>query len=130
MQQDIKVTLKLHNMPSPKQLFLIYDDKWSFFPFRPFRNNKSENKNSLLLFNDFITVAPNLIDSKKLLKGCIPINKIHELQELYATSTQVVRHIILFNSADPDDISDFSIINILQEGTLASAKYFSANDIF
>ena len=33
VQQDIKVTLKLHDMPSFKQGFLIYDDyKWSFRP--------------------------------------------------------------------------------------------------
>ena len=31
VKQDIKVTLKLHDMPSPKQGFLIYDDdKWSY----------------------------------------------------------------------------------------------------
>ena len=33
VQQDIKLTLKLHNIPSPKQVFLIYyDDIWSFCP--------------------------------------------------------------------------------------------------
>ena len=42
VQHDIKVTLKLHGMPIPKQVFLIYDDdKWSF---RPVQNNKSEEK--------------------------------------------------------------------------------------
>ena len=33
VQQCIKVTLKLHDIPRPKQVFLIYDDdKWSFHP--------------------------------------------------------------------------------------------------
>ena len=33
LQHDIKVTLKLHDIPIPKQGFLICDDdKWSFRP--------------------------------------------------------------------------------------------------
>ena len=35
VKQDIKLTLKLHDMPRPKQGFLICDDdKWSFRPGR------------------------------------------------------------------------------------------------
>ena len=42
VQPDIKVTLKLHGMPIPKQGFLIYDDdKWSF---RSGRKKKAEKK--------------------------------------------------------------------------------------
>ena len=63
VQQDIKVTLKLHYMPIPKHGFLIHDDdKWSF---HPGRKNRSE-KNALLPLNDFI----------KKLQGWISINKI------------------------------------------------------
>ena len=42
VQQGIKVTLKLHDMPSPKQVFLIYDDDKLLF--RPGQKNKSEKK--------------------------------------------------------------------------------------
>ena len=113
-------------MPIPKQGFLIYDDdKWSF---RPGQKNKPE-KNALLPLNNFINVAPNLIYSKQLLQGWISIKNIYELQELYATSTQVVRRIILANSADPADISDFAIRHLIQEDTQASANYVSAIDI-
>ena len=90
---------------------------------------KTENKNTLLPLNEFINVAPNIIESKQLLQGWISINKIYELQELYAASTQVFRRIILANSADPSDISYFAIRYILQEDTLASAKHVSAVDI-
>ena len=90
---------------------------------------KIRKKNTLPPLNDFINVAPNLIDSKKLLQGWIYINNIHELQELYAASNQVVCRIILANSANPADISDFSIRHLLQEDTLASAKYVSAIDL-
>ena len=48
---------------------------------------KTENKNTLLPLNEFINVAPNIIESKQLLQGWISINKIYELQELYAAST-------------------------------------------
>ena len=42
VQQDIKATLRLHDMPIQKQLFLIYDnDKWSC---RPGRKKDSEKK--------------------------------------------------------------------------------------
>ena len=91
--------------------------------------NKSENKNSLLPLNDFINVAPDLIESKQLLQEWISINDIYELQEIYAASTQVVRRIILANSADLSDISDFSIRHLLQEDTLASANHVSAIDL-
>ena len=127
VKQDIKVTLKLHDMLSPKQGYLIYDDdKWSF---RLVRKNKSENKNSLLPLNYFINIDTNLIEVKQLLQVWISINNIYELQELYATSTQVVYWIILANSADPSNISDFAIRNLLWEDTLASAKHVSAIDI-
>ena len=119
--------MKLHDMPSPKQVFLIYDDdKWLF---RPGRKDNSENKNSLLPLNDFINVATHIIETKQLLQGWISINKIHKLQKIYSVSTQVVRHIILVKSADPADISDFAIRHLLQEDTLASAKHVSAIDL-
>ena len=63
---------------------------------------------------------------KQLLQGWIYVKNICELQELYSTSTQVVCRIIITNSADPADISDFSIRHIIQEDTLASAKHVSA----
>ena len=41
VQQYIKVTLKLHYMPIPKQGFLIHDDdKWSFCPGRRKKTRK------------------------------------------------------------------------------------------
>ena len=82
-------------------------------------------KNSLLPLCEFINIAPNLIESKQLLQGWISINNIYELQELYAASTQVVRRIILADSANPADISNFSIRHILQEEKLAYAKHVS-----
>ena len=101
VQHDIKVTLKLHGMPIPKQGFLIYDDdKWSFSPGR----KKKSEKNYLLPLNDFINGAPNLINSKQLLQVWIYVKNIYKLQELYSASTQVVRQIILTNSADPAHI--------------------------
>ena len=42
VKQDIKVTLKLHDMPRPKQGFLIYDDDKRLF--RTGRKNNSEKK--------------------------------------------------------------------------------------
>ena len=86
-------------------------------------------KNALLPLNDFINVAPNLIEYKQLLQGWISINKIYWLQEIYAASTQVVRQIILANSADPANILDFFIRHILQEDTLASLNHVSAIDL-
>ena len=89
-------------MPIPKQGFLIYDDdKWSFLPGQ---KNKSKIKNSLLPLNEFINVSQNLVESKQLLQELIYINKIHELQEICAASTQVFRCIILANSANPANI--------------------------
>ena len=67
MKQYIKVTLEIHDMPIPKQVFLICDDdKWLF---RPDRKNNPENKNALPSLNDFINVASNLIESKQLMQG-------------------------------------------------------------
>ena len=64
VKQGIKVTLKLHDMPIPKQVLIIYnDDKWSFCLGW---KNRSE-KNSLLSLNDFINFASDLIESKQLL---------------------------------------------------------------
>ena len=126
VKQGIRATLKIHDMPIPKQGFLIYDDdKWSFRP----GQKTSQKKNSLLPLNDFINVDPNLIKFKQLLQVWISINNIYELQELYAASTQFSRQIILANSADPADISDFAIRNILQEYTLASENNVSTIDI-
>ena len=61
--------------------------------------------------------------------GHIYVKNIYELQELYSASTQVVRQIILTNSANPSDISDFSIRHILQEDTLSSANHVSTIDL-
>ena len=114
-------------MPSPKKGFLVcYDDKWTF---RPGRKNNSENNNSLLSLNDFINADPNLIYFKQLIQGWISINKMHDLQKIYATSTQVFRRIILANFANPSDISDFSIKHLLQEDKLESANHVSAIDL-
>ena len=90
---------------------------------------KKQIKKILLPLNDFINVSPNIIKSKELIQGWIAINNIYELKELYAASTQVVCRIILANSTDPANISDFSIRHIFQEDTLASAKHVSAIDI-
>ena len=90
---------------------------------------KIRRQNFLLPLNDFINVAPNLIESKQLLQGCISINNIYKLQEIYAASTQFFCRIILANSSDPADISDFSIRHILQEDTLESTKHVYAIDI-
>ena len=79
-----------------------------------------QKKNALLPLNDFI----------KKLQGWISINKIWKIKELYSASTQVVDQIILTNSADPANISDFSIRNLLQEDTLAFEKHVSAIDLF
>ena len=95
----------------------------------PGPKKKNQKKNSLLPLNDFINVAPNLIESKQLLQGWISINKIYELQELYAASTQVIHRIILANSTDPAEISDFAIRNLLQKYTLASENHVSSIDI-
>ena len=96
----------------------------------PLGPEKNQKKKSVLPLNDFINVAPNLIESKKIMQGWISINKIHELQELYAASTQVVCHIIILdNSADPANISDLAIIHLLQKDTLASANHISTIDI-
>ena len=54
---------------------------------------------------------------------------MHDLQEIYAAYTQVVCRIILSNSADSADISDFAIRNILQEDILASKKHVSKIDL-
>ena len=113
-------------MSSPKQVFLIYDDdKWSFWTGR----KTNQKKKNLLPLNEFINVAPNLIESKQQLQGWISINTIHKLKEPYSDSTQVVRRIILANSSDPSNILDFSIRHLLQEETLASAKHVSAIDL-
>ena len=93
------------------------------------RAEKTTQKNSLLPLNEFINVVPNLIESKELLQVWISINRVHKLQEIYVTSTQVVCRIVLANSANPVNISDFSIRHLLQEDTLASAKHVSAIDI-
>ena len=112
-------------MPSPKQVFLNYDnDKWSFH-----QGKKTQNPPPLIPLNDFINVATNLIKSKQLLQGWISINKLYNLQELYAASTQVVCRIILSNSADPANISEFSIRHLIQEDTLASINHVSSIDI-
>ena len=79
-----------------------------------------ENKNALLPLNDFINVATNLIDSKQLLQGWVSVKNIYKLQELYSASTQVVCRIILTNSANSANISDFSIRHLLHEYILAS----------
>ena len=83
-------------------------------------------KNSLLLLNYFIKVTTNLIKYKQLLQGWISINNIFKQQELYSAFNQVVYQIILANSADPSDISDFAIRHLLQEYIMAPAKNFSA----
>ena len=93
------------------------------------RAEKTTQKNAPLPLNDFINAAPNLIDPKKLLQVWIYINKMHKLQEIYAASIQVVHCIILVNYSDPANITDFSIINLLQEDTLAPAKNVSVVDI-
>ena len=127
VQHDIKVTLKLHDMPIPKQVFLIYDDdKCSLCQGR---GKKTGNKDALLPLNDFINVATNLIDSKQLLQGWVSVKNIYKLQELYSASTPVVCQIILTNSANPADISDFSIGHLLQEDTLAFTNYITAIDL-
>ena len=111
VQQDIKVTLKLHELPSQKKDF----SSTMMINFCSARAKKtSKKKNSLLPFNEFINVAPNLIKSKQIPQGCIPINNIYELQELHAASTQAVCRIILANSTDPSNISDFAIGHLLQ----------------
>ena len=126
LQHNIKVTLKLKDMLIPKQGFLIWDDdKWSFCPVR----KRSENKNFPIPLNDFINAAPNIVEQKQLLQGWISINKMHELQEIYSASTQGVCRIILANSAEPSDISNFSIRHLLQEDTLESAKHVYTIDI-
>ena len=126
MQQYIKVTLELQDTPSPKQGFLIWDDdKWSFRLGR--KNNLEKNPTPL---NDFINAAPNLIECKQLLQRWVCTNKIHDLQEIYTASTQVVRSIILANSAKPYDISEFAIRHLLQGDTLESEKHVSAIYLF
>ena len=93
------------------------------------QNNVPENENSLLPLNEFINVATNLIKSKQLLQGWISAKNIYELQEIYTLSTQVVRQIILANSVNPADMSDFAIRHLRQEDTLASVKYVSSVDL-
>ena len=63
------------------------------------------------------------------MQGWISVNNIYNPQELYAAPTQVFRRIILANSADPAEISDFAIRHIIQEDTLASTKHVSAIDL-
>ena len=89
----------------------------------------TQEKNFLLPLNDFINAAPKIIEYKQLLQGWIPINKMHGLQEIYSVSTQVVCHIILYNSSNLANISDFAIRHLLQEDTMASAKHVSAIDL-
>ena len=95
----------------------------------PSRPKTNSEKSSLLPLNEFINVAPNLIELKQLLQGCISINNIHNLQEIYAASTQVVLRMILANSTNPAKISDSSIRHIIQEDTLTSTKHESDIDI-
>ena len=92
----------------------------------PGTKKETRKKNPIFPLNDFINVAPNLTESKQLLKEWISINNIYKLQELYTASTQVVSRIILSNSADPAKISYFAIRHILQEDTLASTKHVYA----
>ena len=73
------------------------------------RAEKNKPGKKLLPLNDFINVSPNLIESKQLMQGWISLKNIHDIQEIYAASTQVVCIIILDNYANPSDISDFSI---------------------
>ena len=89
----------------------------------------TKKKNAHIPLNDFINAAPNIIDYKQLLQEWMSINKMHELQEIYAASTQVVRHIVLANSIDPTNISECAIRHLLQEDTLAPAKHVSTIDI-
>ena len=91
---------------------------------------KTENKNTLLPLNNFINISPNPIEYKQLLQGWISVNNIYNPQELYAAPTQVFRRIILANSADPAEISDFAIRHIIQEDTLASTKHVYAIYLF
>ena len=54
---------------------------------------------------------------------------MHNPQEVYAASTQVVRRIILTKSTDPSKILDFDIRHLLQEDTLAFTRHVSDIDL-